>query len=44
MTQVREDLRASSSKIKLLDSALEPLKVSYDVVDVEKEELRVEIQ
>lgn len=44
LTRDQEDLRASSRKIKLLESTLEPLKVLYDVAEAEKEELRDEVE
>ncbi|XP_070037177.1 uncharacterized protein [Nicotiana tomentosiformis] len=43
LTQTQEDLRASSDKIKFLESSLAPLKTAFDASKVEKEELKAEI-
>ncbi|XP_075094114.1 chloride channel protein CLC-e isoform X3 [Nicotiana tabacum] len=43
LTQVQEDLRASTYKIQFLESSLASLKTAYDASEAEKEELRAEI-
>lgn len=42
-TQAKEDLCVSSEKIKFLESSLEPLKITYDSAEIEKENLQAEV-
>lgn len=43
LTQTQEDLRESSSKVQFLERSLAPLQASYDVVVVERDELRAKV-